>query len=271
MPALIPENSPRTHGFTLVEISIVAVIIGFLVGGIMVGTDLLSSARQRKLLSEMERIASAANTFRLRFGCVPGDCTAAQITAYGASFGGANCNGIAGVTGNGYVEMVGSAPAACIGYYNCRCEQRTFADNLFNAGLVQNEFVSSSMLRSDAYSKGMIWPANYYYSQGISDHWLVIQSREPTGNFFMPNDNGDTTTISSNTSRQLDERVDDGNPLIGRVRMISYNGLGVWNAGWPDYGACATSNVAATSKYATDDEVGQNGKKGCRLAFRSSF
>jgi len=42
-------------GFTLIELSIVLVIIGLIVGGILVGQDLIRAAELRKLYSEKEK------------------------------------------------------------------------------------------------------------------------------------------------------------------------------------------------------------------------
>lgn len=272
----VPDKN--SHGFTLVELAIVLVIIGLVVGGIMVGQDLVSSAKQRKLLSELNEAGSAANGFRLKFGCVPGDCTAAQVTAYGAAFGGYACPAAWAIQGNGFIEQGGSAPASCISGYNCNCETGAFASNLSGSGMFQNELISLSggggfryVFRSNAFPNGTIVPINFYYSLGISDHWFLVQGGDYTNSFVPPGSNGSAKVLSANVSHELDDKIDDGNPLIGRVRMFSYYGLGVWQSGWPEYGACATTNNPATSQYAQDGDTTQDGKKGCKLAFRSSF
>jgi prepilin-type N-terminal cleavage/methylation domain-containing protein len=71
------------EGFTLVEMAIVLVIIGLLVGGILVGTDLIKTAYRRAEVSQMGKFASAYNTFRLKYNCVPGDCASASALGLG--------------------------------------------------------------------------------------------------------------------------------------------------------------------------------------------
>ncbi|MEQ1704651.1 MAG: prepilin-type N-terminal cleavage/methylation domain-containing protein [Rickettsiales bacterium] len=66
-----------TNGFTLVELSIVLVIIGLIVGGVLVGRDLIKSAQLRSVLTDIEKFNSAANTFRTKYNCIPGDCSIA--------------------------------------------------------------------------------------------------------------------------------------------------------------------------------------------------
>ena len=43
-----------TRGFTLIELAIVLVVIGLLLGGILKGQELIESARARNLISQME-------------------------------------------------------------------------------------------------------------------------------------------------------------------------------------------------------------------------
>lgn len=71
-------------GFTLIELSIVLVIIGLIVGGILVGRDLIHAAEMRRVESEVDAIKTAMQTFRLKYNCLPGDCPEAT-KLFGAS------------------------------------------------------------------------------------------------------------------------------------------------------------------------------------------
>lgn len=98
-------------GFTLIEMSIVLVIIGLIVGGVLVGQDLIRAAAVRSQISQIEKYQTAVNTFRGKYGAMPGDMSDATARQYGfqAVFptgqfrGGANP-----LAGNGNGMLIGS-------------------------------------------------------------------------------------------------------------------------------------------------------------------
>ena len=62
-----------TAGFTLIELSVVLVIIGLIVGGVLVGQDLIRAATLQAQITQIQKFNTAANTFRLKFNALPGD------------------------------------------------------------------------------------------------------------------------------------------------------------------------------------------------------
>jgi prepilin-type N-terminal cleavage/methylation domain-containing protein len=71
------------RGFTLIELSIVLVIIGLVVGGILVGQGLINAAALRAQITQIEKYNTAANTFREKYGYLPGDITATAAAQFG--------------------------------------------------------------------------------------------------------------------------------------------------------------------------------------------
>lgn len=70
--------SPIRHintGFTLVEISIVMIIIGLLIGGTFGGMKLIENMQVNKTVQDLKSIESAAITFKDTYGRLPGDLT----------------------------------------------------------------------------------------------------------------------------------------------------------------------------------------------------
>ncbi len=61
-------SRPRASqlGFTLIELSIVLVIIGLIVGGVLVGQDLIKAAETRATVGQVEKYNAAVNTFRTK-------------------------------------------------------------------------------------------------------------------------------------------------------------------------------------------------------------
>src|SRR5215510_8729844 len=83
---------PVSKGFTLIEIAIVLVIIGLLLGGVLKGQELITGARVRNLISQQDGIKAAFFGFQDRYRALPGDYAAAQTNITGVS-GNGNGNG----------------------------------------------------------------------------------------------------------------------------------------------------------------------------------
>jgi prepilin-type N-terminal cleavage/methylation domain-containing protein len=60
-------------GFTLIEIAIVLVIIGLLIGGVLKGQSMIQNAKVKKLVNDVDGLRAAALTFQDRYGMLPGD------------------------------------------------------------------------------------------------------------------------------------------------------------------------------------------------------
>ncbi len=59
-------------GFTLVEIAIVLVIVGLLLGGVLKGQELIANAKIKQFTTEMEEVVVAAYAYQDRMGRFPG-------------------------------------------------------------------------------------------------------------------------------------------------------------------------------------------------------
>ncbi|MFL6658177.1 MAG: prepilin-type N-terminal cleavage/methylation domain-containing protein [Massilia sp.] len=73
----------KQAGFTLVEIAIVLVIIGLLLGGVLKGQEMIENARIKSVVGDMNGVAAAYNSYLDRYHALPGDETAATLTARG--------------------------------------------------------------------------------------------------------------------------------------------------------------------------------------------
>src|ERR1041384_6761424 len=68
----------QQSGFTLVEIAIVLVIIGLLLGGILKGQELINSAKVKNLANDFRVIPTYIYAYQDKFKALPGDDPAAQ-------------------------------------------------------------------------------------------------------------------------------------------------------------------------------------------------
>lgn len=90
----------NNSGFTLIELSIVLVIIGLIIGGVLVGRDLIRQAEIRATIKQLEDFNTAANAFKTKYNCLPGDCPNAVEFGFAP-----NSNG----TGDNVIGTGGSA------------------------------------------------------------------------------------------------------------------------------------------------------------------
>lgn len=139
-----PDTYGATRGFSLVELSIVLVILGLLTGGILGGRELIKAAELRAVNSEYQQWLVAVNSFQQKYRAIPGDMRNAtrfwgradngSHTGQCASPGGdegtgtQTCNG----DGDGRVGIWG-APGP---YY----ESFRLWQHLANAGLVPGQY-----------------------------------------------------------------------------------------------------------------------------------
>jgi prepilin-type N-terminal cleavage/methylation domain-containing protein len=96
----------QRHGFTLIELSIVLVIIGLIAGAILVGRDLIHAAQVVKTISQIQQLQTAINSFRLTYGQLPGDFDSA--TAYWPNAVNGNNDGMITATTNPFGQLLSS-------------------------------------------------------------------------------------------------------------------------------------------------------------------
>ena len=63
----------RQVGFTLVEIALIMVIIGLLLGGVLKGKEIITNAKVKKLEDEYREITAAVYSYQYRYHALPGD------------------------------------------------------------------------------------------------------------------------------------------------------------------------------------------------------
>ena len=93
----------KAHGFTLVEIAIVLVIIGLLLGGILKGQEMITQAKIKNVVADFSGISAAYYGYQDRYRAIPGDdAGAAARWAVAPAATAGNGNGVvAGTYNNG--------------------------------------------------------------------------------------------------------------------------------------------------------------------------
>ncbi len=86
-------------GFTLVEIAIVLVIVGLLIGGVLKGREMITNAKIKRIENDFSGVAAAIYAYQDRYGVLPGDDPAAATRFSGTWAGADNGNGNGNISG----------------------------------------------------------------------------------------------------------------------------------------------------------------------------
>jgi prepilin-type N-terminal cleavage/methylation domain-containing protein len=108
-------------GFTLVEIAIVLVIIGLLLGGILKGQEMIVQARIKNVIADVTGVSAALFGYQDRYRAVPGDDVNAN-PRWGAAVAG-NGNGVVAGTYNAacpVTPVAGTTPESCLFWHHLR-------------------------------------------------------------------------------------------------------------------------------------------------------
>jgi prepilin-type N-terminal cleavage/methylation domain-containing protein len=233
------------RGFTLVEIAIVLVIIGLLLGGILKGQQLITSARVRNLADQNAGIQAAYYGFLDRFRSFPGDMTPANACA---SIGNAvpTCPGT-GVGGDGdqSIENFGEAAAAW--------------SHLAAAGFITGDFRIGTATNATDYTAVTVAPVNAF-----TGRLGLIRSQDYVGVGVGPRLNlALGQSIPASVARELDVKIDDGVAGTGVLRGAVDTATTL--AGVADNGAAAPACITGTGAAAVWNVAGDS--QNCNAAF----
>lgn len=193
-------------GFTLIELAIVLVIIGLLLGGVLKGQELINSAKVKNMANDFRNIQVYVYSYQDKFRALPGDDKAAvqHVTA--------TTNG----NGNGVIEGVWSATSAT--------ESFNFWQHIRLAGLATGSTVTTDTTYTPTNAEGGaigIQAASTPSITGLKGSYVVCS-------------NG----ILGKFAKELDTAMDDGNTATGvMMTAATVNGTAA---------ATAVTNMATT-------------------------
>jgi len=268
-----------TAGFTLLELSIVLVIIGLIVGGILVGQDMIKSAEVRATIGQIEKYNSAVNTFRSKYAALPGDIPQASAASFGM-FQLTNAATLGQGDGNGLIE--GGAAAATLPEGETLVFWRHLSDtNLVDGalGIVGNSAIvaATGIVTANVVTVSQSVPptrinlTNYvivYSAGGVNFYQLMPISGITTGPLYTFNNTGITPIQANN----IDIKLDDGLPNTGIVIARDPGPVNDVN-GAPSVAATSTSNACTIGTGISSDTYNLNMNSGgndpsCSVRFR---
>jgi prepilin-type N-terminal cleavage/methylation domain-containing protein len=194
----------RSAGFTLIEIAIVLVIVGLLLGGVLKGQELITGARVRNLISQEEGIKAAFFGFQDRYRALPGDYASASTTV--------NCGATACANGDGNGRI--DAPNG-----GGTHEELLVWNHLSAAGFLNGSFTFTT---GDAAPTDVNSPKNPY------SVYMELGYDNNYGTGTPPNKHNVKTggQIPVEILAEVDRKVDDGNPYSGSFQFSIYSPAG---------------------------------------------
>nr|VFJ74315.1 MAG: prepilin-type N-terminal cleavage/methylation domain-containing protein [Candidatus Kentron sp. FW] len=188
----------KQSGFTLVEIAIVLVVIGLLLGGILKGQELINSARARSLADKATGIQTAYYGFFDRYRAIPGDMTAATATsAIGVTIS-------SGGDANGRLDNPANAPWV---------EPNALWEQLSKARFIAGNHAGGSTAPNAGNNVAPLNPFNQPMMVGRTDDYMGTASSAVGLNIVLGRG------IPVDIAREVDIKMDDGKPLTGTMRI----------------------------------------------------
>lgn len=221
------------RAFSLVELSIVLVILGLLVGGVLAGKSLIHAATLRDMSADAAKYRTAYFAFRDKYFGIPGDIT--NATGFW---------GIADGTGDDSTcwNAAGAGTATCNGDGNGQIgatngENFRFWKHLSNAGLVEGNFTGvSSALDSTKFGgfneqntptglNSTFWGPTTLVSSSASTSYFdgTYGNLLQLGGYRTMTASNYTPKITPQDMWNIDTKLDDGKPASGkwRTRLVA--------------------------------------------------
>ena len=187
------------RGFTIVEIAVVLVIIGLLLGGILKGQELVNGAKVRVIADRQNSLKVIWYAFLKEFSCMPGDCAHARQYITGVTDG----NGDGRVSWNESPLVFAHMTSA--GYLRCAHCTETGV-NMFNTPFNSITNVYGGVM-------AVYQTSDYLLKRGGAGVVNLM------GNDYLAIHSGGH--IPSNIAAEVDRKIDDGLPTDGDLVLSS--------------------------------------------------
>lgn len=211
-PTHLTQN--KEGGFTLVELAIVMIIIGLLIGGILKGQELVANAQTTATIAQIKGLDGAVATFRDKYSAFPGDmrnpgtrlrdCTQAPCSGSGNGNGRIDTPSLGATptaTGEGIIAMVHLSAADLI------------------TGLKKDDTtLAFGVTMPEARVGGGFWLGHTpdgTAAGGVTEmragHYLVFNGTPVAAG-------GNNGGVTASQAAQIDRKLDDGDPDDGSVQ-----------------------------------------------------
>lgn len=246
------------RAFSLVELSIVLVILGLLTGGVLTGQSLIRAAELRSVTTDFQRYSSAIQAFRDKYFALPGDMTNATMfwgkdnTNCSGNTGTAATPGTCNGDGNGQIDAWSEMYRAWQQLANAGLVEGSYTGFLTSASAVVPPVIGGTVPKSKISSTywQLLWFSQYSGTNSEFGYSDLADVKKNTLIFSGTNASSwvSTAVIRPEEAWNIDTKMDDGRPAFGLVR------------GSPAGGCTSGTTSAATYVLTTTTQI-------CSVAF----
>jgi prepilin-type N-terminal cleavage/methylation domain-containing protein len=247
----------KQRGFTLIEMSIVLIIIGLIIGGILKGQELIESARQKNVISQVDQIRAGVNTFFDNYKALPGDYNQATARIH-ASLGDGNNDGTVGGLATNVTGLI------AVNGMTASAENREFFNHLVGANLLGGASLVPPTTALTAFAGNGVLsplPGSAYPRSGLTVAYGIHEGAATDGSpkqtawlrmhtWVAGAVTGSQAAISPQRAFQMDSKYDDTLPYAGKIRTdyqvatgAAANSCGARTATGTGYGATETQTA----------------------------
>jgi prepilin-type N-terminal cleavage/methylation domain-containing protein len=179
-----------SSGFTLVELSIVLVVVGLIIGSVLVGSSILQNSRVTATVNALQSVVSAVSTYNQNYNALPGDDNKAMdhFPTNGPTASG-NGDGAIGTSTSFTQSTAGSGQGESAVLWQCLRSAGLVKGASNDAKPMSNSFGGVIGVQSKAFTTGGL-----------------------TGNAVC------ASSVPGDAARAIDQRLDDGNAKTGNIR-----------------------------------------------------
>ncbi|WP_041802560.1 type II secretion system protein [Micavibrio aeruginosavorus] len=216
MTKSIHTTNRSQAGFTLVELAVVMIIIGLLIGGVLKGQELINNAQIAATVAQVKATDAAVTTFRDKYNAIPGD-----MLSPGTRLPNCTTTGSCSSAGNGDGRLANNPSTLPTNAEGARFFVHMAAADVY-----------SGVNPDGGASWGGIYPAakiggGFFagYSTGAAADFVANGTNAMGGHYLtltqlVANAAAGTGAVSPSQAFRIDTKIDDGNPTAGSVRAF---------------------------------------------------
>ena len=227
-------------GFTLVELSLVIVIVALIIAGVVAGQNLIRVARLQSVITKSEQFKTAINAFKLEYNTLPGDMPRAfdywgSVTCTNDMDEDIGCNG----DGDKKIEWYNGSNREGLLIWVHLALAKLIPGSYANSDPATNQGIAGVNVPGGSLVDSQWWASSTSDTLGVPVYPTTLRSLSMVGiGGYYSNNAGFGSLFTPKEAVSIDKKLDDGLPETGVV----FSGGGCTGGGWTCSSSCTSGN-----------------------------